>query len=158
MLVDSKQKELQPQEIILEATTQTKSEYTPDQVLASVMVEVREPGVVLMQEGNTLYISHKCKDRVAYARALNADTAQNYVENSIIYAKAMYTAGYDTLVVDFNDKTIFSLFDAIVSDKNRQRVSPDKDGKPTVSYTVKNLSTGYRITCNIGPKRAGQLK
>lgn len=158
MLVDSKQKELQPQEIILEATTQTKSEYTPDQVLATVMVEAKEPGVVLMQQGNTLYISHKCKDRVAYARALNADTAQNYVENSIVYAKAMYAAGYDTLVVDFSDKTILSLFNALVADKNRQRINPDKDGKPTVGYVVKDISTGYRVTFTMGPKRTGQVK
>jgi hypothetical protein len=158
MLVDSKQKELQPQEIILEATTQTKSEYTPDQVLASVMVEVREPGVVLMQEGNTLYISHKCKDRVAYARALNADIAQNYVENTIIYCKAMYLAGYDALVVDFNDKTILNLFNAMVSNKNRQKINPDKDGKPTVGYVVKDISTGYRVTFTMGPKRTGQVK
>ena len=83
MLVDSKKKMLEPPEIILEAVKQTKSKYSPDQVLASVMSEVHDTGAILMREGNTLFVVHAAKDRTALFRALNADTAQNYLKNKL---------------------------------------------------------------------------
>jgi hypothetical protein len=163
MLVDSKKKMLEPPEIILEAVRQIKSnKYTPDQVFASVMMEAQQDGAVLMRQGNTLFIVHGGKDRTALFRALNADTAKNYLENSVVFAKAMYMAGYDVMVTDFQDSTLLSIFKYV--QQNRDKVNPDVDGKPTMGYAVQKLKTikeggeGYRVTTVLGPKREGQMK
>ena len=81
---------LDPQEILLEATRQIKSKkYSPDQVLAALIAESKEKDTILMREGNTLFIVHIGKNRTALYRALNADTAQNFLNNGDEYAKAM---------------------------------------------------------------------
>jgi len=156
MLVDSKKKMLDPSEIILEATKQTKSKYSPDQVLAAVTAEAHESGAILMRQGNTLFIVHPGKDRTALFRALNADTANNYLNNSVDYAKAMYMAGFDVMVTDFEDPTLLSIFKYV--QKHRSEINPDVDGKPTMGYAVqKTKGGGYRVTTVLGPKREGQM-
>jgi hypothetical protein len=156
MLVDSKKKMLDPPEIILEATKQTKSKYSPDQVLAAVTAEAHESGAILMRQGNTLFIVHPGKDRTALFRALNADTANNYLNNSVDYAKAMYMAGFDVMVTDFEDPTLLNIFKYV--QKHRSEINPDVDGKPTMGYAVqKTKGGGYRVTTVLGPKREGQM-
>ena len=171
MLVDSKKKMLDPSEIILEATKETKSKYSPDQVLAAIMSEAHSAGAILMRQGNTLFIVHPAKDRTAWFRALNADTAQNYLKNSLEYTKAMYMAGFDVMVTEFEDPTLLSLFKYV--QKNREKINPDVDGKPTMGYAVQRVKSkgyvplppetakpkddGYRVTTVLGPKREGQM-
>jgi hypothetical protein len=155
MLVDSKKKMLDPSEIILEATKQTKSKYSPDQVLAGVTAEAHSAGAILMRQGNTLFIVHPGKNRTAVFRALNADTAQNYLENSVTYAKALYMAGFDVMVTEFEDSTLLSIFKYV--QKNRAKVNPDVDGKPTMGYAAQKTKDGYRVTTVLGPKREGQM-
>ena len=157
MLVDSKQKKLSTEEIILQATRETKSQYTPDQVLASVLVEAQEDDSILMREGNTLFIIHKGKNRTAFFRALNADTANNYLENSVVFAKAMYMAGFDIIVTEFEDPTLLNIFKYI--EKNRNKINPDVDGKPAMGYATQKLKNGgYRVTGVLGPRRKGEIK
>ena len=155
MLVDSKKKMLDPSEIILEATKQTKSKYSPDQVLAAVTAEAHDAGAILMRQGNSLFIVHPGKNRTAVFRALNADTAQNYLENSVQYAKALYMAGFDVMVTEFEDPTLLNIFKYV--QKNRAKVNPDVDGKPTMGYAVQKTKDGYRVTTVLGPKREGQM-
>jgi hypothetical protein len=156
MLVDSKKKMLEPPEIILEAVKQTKSKYSPDQVLASIMSEVHDTGAILMREGNTLFVVHAAKDRTALFRALNADTAQNYLKNSVVYAGAMYAAGFDVMVTNFEDPTLLNIFKYV--NKHRDEVNPDVNGKPTMGYSVQRTKDGgYRVTTVLGPKREGQM-
>jgi len=155
MLVDSKKKMLEPPEIILEAVKQTKSKYSPDQVLAAVTAEAHEAGAILMRQGNSLFIVHPAKDRTVLFRALNADTAQNYLDNSVKYAKALYMAGYDVMVTNFQDPTLLNIFKYV--NKHRAEVNPDKNGKPTMGYSVQRTKDGgYRVTTVLGPKREGQ--
>ena len=162
MLVDSNKRKLDPQEIILEASRQIKSKkYSPDQIFAALISESQEPNTILMREGNTLYIIHEGKGRVALYRALNADTAQNFLENGVTFAKAMYMAGFDVMVTDFEDPTLLKIFPFMK--KNRARINPDKDGKPTMGYAVQHTTTkdgakGYRVTTVLGPKRSGDIE
>jgi hypothetical protein len=157
MLVDSKQKKLSTEEIILQATRETKSQYTPDQVLASVLVEAQEDDSIMMREGNTLFIVHKGKDRTAFFRALNADTANNYLENSVVFAKAMYMAGFDVMVTEFEDPTLRNIFKYV--EKNRNKINPDVDGKAVMGFaTQRTKNGGYRVTVVLGPKRKGDFK
>jgi hypothetical protein len=155
MTVDSKTKLLDPAEIILDHAKQTKSKYTKDQILASIMAESHEAGAILMRQGNTLFIAHPAKNRTAMFRALNADTAQNYLKNSVLFGKAMYMAGYDVMVTEFEDANLMGIFKYVY--KHREEISPDVNGKPTMGYAFQNLKGGgYRATIVLGPKREGQ--
>jgi hypothetical protein len=158
MLVDSKKKMLDPQEILLEATRQIKSKkYSPDQVLAALITESKEKDTILMREGNTLFIVHNGKNRTALYRALNADTAQNFLNNGVEYAKAMYATGFDVMVTQFEDPTLLKIFPYMK--KNRTLINKDKDGKPTMGYAVqesKGETKQYRVTTVLGPKRQGE--
>ena len=155
MLVDSKQKELQPQEIVMKDAQQPNSQYSPDQALAAVLAESRLPSAILMQEGNTLFVIHKCPDRIALARIINADTEQNYLENSMLCFKAMYAAGIDTVVFDLKNKDDIRVFKYMES--HRDKINKDEDGEPTVGYVLKPKGDGYRVTAVIGPRREGQM-
>ena len=156
MLVDSKKKMLDPSEIILEATKQTKSKYSPDPVLAAVTAEAHSAGAILMRQGNSLFIVHPGKNRTAVFRALNADTANNYLNNSVQYAKALYMAGFDVMVTEFEDPTLLSIFKYV--QKHRAQINPDVDGKPTMGYATQKTKDGYRVTTVLGPKREGQMQ
>jgi hypothetical protein len=161
MLVDSKKRMLDPQEIILEASRQIKSKkYSPDQILAGLITEANSPDTILMRQGNTLYIIHKGENRTALYRALNADTADNFLENGVMYAKAMYMAGFDVMVTQFEDPILLKIFPFMK--KNRTRINKDMDGKPTMGYAVQNVEKNgvkeYRVTTVLGPRREGQVK
>jgi len=155
MLVDSKQKELQPQEIVVNDAKQPNSQYSPDQALAAVLAESRLPSAILMQEGNTLFVIHKCPDRIALARIINVDTEQNYLKNSMLCFKAMYAAGIDTVVCDLKNKDDIKVFKYMSS--HRDQINADENGEPTVGYVLKPKSDGYRVTAVIGPRREGQM-
>ena len=157
MLVDSKKKMLDPSEIILEAVKQTKSKYSPDQVLAAVTAEAHDAGAILMRQGNSLFIVHPGKNRTAVFRALNADTANHSLHNSVLYAKALYMAGFDVMVTEFEDPTLLNIFKFV--QKHRAEINPDVDGKPVMGYAVqKSKNGGYRVTTVLGPKREGQMQ
>jgi len=157
MTVDSKTKLLDPAEIILDHAKATKSKYTKDQILASVMAESHEAGAILMRQGNTLFVIHPAKNRMGILRALNADTGQNYLQNIMLFLKAIYMAGFDVLVADFNDSSLLSAFKYVY--KNRDQVNPDVNGKPTMGYAFQDLKNGgKRATIVLGPKREGQLQ
>jgi hypothetical protein len=157
MLVDSKKKKLPTEDIILQATRETKSQYTPDQVLASILVEAQEDDSIMMREGNTLFLVHKAKGRTAFFRALNADTANNYLNNSVVFAKAMYAAGFDVMVTEFEDPTLLNIFKYV--EKNRNKINPDVNGKAVMGFaTQKTTNGGYRVTVVLGPKRKGEIK
>jgi hypothetical protein len=161
MLVDSKKRMLDPQEIILEASRQIKSKkYSPDQILAGLITEANAPDTILMRQGNTLYIIHKGENRTALYRALNADTADNFLENGVMYAKAMYMAGFDVMVTQFEDPILLKIFPFMK--KNRTRINKDMDGKPTMGYAVQEVEKSgvkeYRVTTVLGPRREGQVK
>ena len=162
MLVDSNERELENQEIVLEAARGMRDKrYTPDQVLASLIKEVEQKNTILMRQGNTLFIVRMGKDRIAFFNALNADIPANYLENSLMFAKAAYLAGIDILVTDFTDSTILNIFKYI--ERNRNRVNPDKDGKMTMGYATQKIkmkdgTPGYRVTAVLGPRRGGKAK
>ena len=95
-VVDSKHQELSNQEIIQIAAQETGSQYSPEQVTASIMAETHEAGAIMMREGNTLFIIQKSPNNpeVGVFRALNADTAQNYLQNSMVFIQAAAAAGF----------------------------------------------------------------
>lgn len=142
-VVDSRQQELSNEEIIAIAAQETGSQYSPEQVQASIVAETHEEGAILMREGNTLFIIHKSPNNpeVGVFRALNADTAQNYLQNSMVFIQAAAAAGFKTLITTFYDESLLSIFKYI------SRRPP----MPGMGYAVqKTTDGGYRVTVNLG--------
>lgn len=142
--VDSKHQKLSQDEIISIAVKETDSQYNVEQVKASLLAEAHESGAIMMQEGNTIFIVHRSPERpdVALFRALNADTIQNYLKNSVVFAQAIGMAGFQYLVTEFKNPSLINLFKYI------GRNQPF----PNMGFDVKKLKGGdlYRLTVNMG--------
>jgi hypothetical protein len=143
MLVDSKKQKLTDQAVLMIAAKETKSKYPAATVFAALVKEMSLKGTSTFRAGNTIFIMHHARGRVGTFRALNADTARNYLENSYEWVQAAYKMGFDTLVTDFEDPTIINVFKAI----SRR---PPQEG---MGYRAEKTSQGYRVTLKLGPKR-----
>lgn len=142
-LVDSKKRELSPEEIVKIAAKETGGKYSVDQIQASLMAEAYESGALMLRQGNTIFVIHpfKSNPRIALFRAVNADTIQNYFENSVEFAKAMGLAGFQYLVTDFEDERLLNIFKYI------KRHMPF----PNMGYSVQRQKNGWvRVTANLG--------
>lgn len=144
MLVDSKQKELSQDAILMIAANETKTPYPAANAYAALVAEANMPGTTLYRAGNTLFIMHHAKGRIGVFRALNADTPRNYLENSYEWVQAAYKMGFDLMVTEFKDPTILNIFKAISR----------KPPKPNMGYKAEQLRNGsYRVTLQLGPLR-----
>ena len=143
MLVDSKEKELSTEAIMMIAAQETKTPYPASTVYAAMVKEMNLPGTSIFREGNTLFIIHNAEGRTGVFRALNADTARNYLENSYTFIQAAYKMGFDTLASEFEDPTIMNIFKAISR-------NPPQEG---MGYRAEKTKKGFRVTVKLGPKR-----
>jgi hypothetical protein len=144
MLVDSKKKQLSEQAIMMIAAQETKSRHPAATVYAAMVKEMNMPGTSLVRDGNTLFIIHVGEGRTGFFRALNADTARNYLESSYAFIQGAYKMGFDVLVSDFEDPTIMNIFKAISR-------NPPQEG---MGYRAERTDKGFRVTVKLGPKRA----
>ena len=144
MLVDSKKKQLGEQAILMIAAQETKSPHPASSVYAAIIKEMNMEGTSIVREGNTLFVIHNARGRVGLFRALNADTARNYLENSYAFIQGAYKMGFDTLVSEFEDPTIMNIFKAISR-------NPPQEG---MGYKAERTKSGFRVTVKLGPKRA----
>jgi hypothetical protein len=143
MLVDSKEKKLGQEAIVMIAAQETKSQHPSSTVYAALVKEMNMPGTSILREGNTLFVIHNAEGRVGVFRALNADTARNYLESSYAFIQAAYKMGFDTLISDFEDPTIMNIFKAIGR-------NPPQEG---MGYKAVRTENGFRVTVKLGPKR-----
>jgi hypothetical protein len=143
MLTDSKKKELSVDAILMIAAQKTKSKYSAQQVYASLVKEMNLEGTSVYREGNTLFIMHHAKGRIGIFRALNADTARNYLDNSYTFIQDAYKMGFDILVSDFEDPTIMNIFKGISR-------NPPQEG---MGYRAEKTKRGFRVTVKLGPAR-----
>jgi hypothetical protein len=144
MLVDSKEKQLSQDAILMIAAQETKSRHPASTVYAALVKELNMTGTSILREGNTVFVIHNAEGRIGVFRALNADTARNYLENSYAFIQAAYKMGFDILVSDFEDPTIMNIFKAI------SRNPPQED----MGYGAEKTKTGFRVTVKLGPARA----
>ena len=144
MLVDSKKQKLGEQAILMIAAQETKSPHPASTVYAALVKEMNMTGTSIVREGNTLFIVHSAEGRVGLFRALNADTARNYLESSYAFIQGAYKMGFDTLVSEFEDPTIINIFKAISR-------NPPQEG---MGYKAEKTNKGFRVTVKLGPKRA----
>lgn len=150
MLVDSKDQMMDALQIIRTALSETNSQYSVDQGVAAVMAESQTPNTMIMREGNTLFIINydlNDKSRGTF-RALNADTARNYLENSLTFIKAAGMIGFKTLVTQFSDPSLVHIFKYISR----------KPPFPGMGYAVQhdNEKQIYQITINLGQAKAAK--
>ena len=143
MLVDSNKKQLGVEAIIVASAAETDSPYPIATVYAAIVKELNIKGTIPLQIGNTLFIIHHVSSRVGFFRALNADTARNYLASSMDFAKAAYKLGYDELYTEFEDPSILNIYKAIKRNppnEDMEFIAEEKDGK-------------YGVTLYLGPTR-----
>jgi hypothetical protein len=119
-ITNSKNKQLEISEVIAAALGDLyQRRMLPDGIplyaaIAATIAEGTRPNVEVTQLGNTVFFAYYSEDRKeVYIKALNVDTARNYLENSIQYTKQLNESGVERLVSDTYDKSIEQLFDAI---------------------------------------------
>ena len=140
-MVDSKEKKLDFAQIAAIAMKNTHSNVPNRMAMPAILTEVTQPNTDVKQMGNTVFILHKGKNGQGFFKALNADKARNFVENSkqyVVYAKKM---GMNMLVTEFDDPAISTLFHAISK-------KPPMPGMGFKEYKLK--SGGRRIVLNLG--------
>ena len=141
-VIDSKMEMLDEDEIISIAAQETDSPYSPEQVKAALLAEAHGSGALIIRQGNTLFVVNQNPNnpKAAVFRGVNADTAKNYIENSIEFLKAIRMAGFEVLVSDFYDDAILTIFRYI------SRNPPF----PGMGYAVQRLNDGgYRATVKL---------
>jgi hypothetical protein len=148
--VNSKKRKLSEDEIYEIAAKETGGKYTAEQIKASLGLEAYQMGALMLRQGNTIMVVHQDKSNptTAWFRAINADTIENYLKNSVEFAKAVGEAGFEYMVTEFDDPAILNIFKYI------GRKMPFEN----MGYAIqKSSKTGrYRVTVNLGdtPKKA----
>jgi len=145
MPVDSKQQMLSVEEIVNVAVQETDTGVQPELAYASIVKEFQDPNGTFLRYGNTIFIIHGSQKTPGTGtfRALNADTAQNFLESSYKFIDAAYNKGYWLLVTKFKDQSLLNIFRMI--SKN-----PPREG---MGYAVKRTEDGqYQVNLTLGPK------
>lgn len=143
-MVDSQEKELSVEDIIGIAGMNTDAGVQVGQLIQMINAELNMPDTLFLRQGNTLFIIHKAKPRVGFFRALNADTANNFLQNGMEFIKACYKMGFDTMATQFSDPTVLSVF----------RFISNNPPNPNMGYQVQKTDDGgFYVTVQCGPRR-----
>lgn len=137
MVVDSKQQMLQVNDLLRAAAENTQSEYPPEMVYAAFTREAQMPNSKFLRYGNTIFVIHGDVEKagVGSFRALNADTAQNFLQASYQFVIDAYKAGYYMLITKFRDENLINIFKII------QRNPPN----PGMGFDVKTGADGQYV-------------
>lgn len=110
--VDSKKEQLSIPEIITQAVYNTPVEGVPP--YAAVLAIVKEgtlPDTEVKQYGNTVFITHFSGDKdLAVGRALNIDTANNFIYNGEDYFRDLVKGGTTKFVAQFDQVSFARAF------------------------------------------------
>ena len=113
-VVDSKKQFLAAPEIIMRFAQEfNNTEYPVQNVIAAVAEELTMPNTDQVQIGNTVFIGHTGKGKhknVMEGRALNVDTAQNFVRSGLKYLAYLQNKGIRYYRTDFNAQEYLSAF------------------------------------------------
>ena len=147
-LVDSRQQMLELGELLKVAAENTQSEYPMEFVYAAFVKEVQMPDSKFYRYGNTVYVVHGSPKNPSKGtfRALNADTAPNFMASGFAFVVDAYKNGFDTLVTQFRDQSLLNIF------RNVAKNPPN----PGMGYNVQMLDNGeYQVALQMGTKREG---
>jgi hypothetical protein len=146
MVVDSNEQMLEVGQILEIAAQQSGSKYPMEIVLAAFVKEVQMPGNKFLRYGNTIFIidGNEKKPGTGMFRALNADTAENFLDASYRFIDDAYKAGFYFLVTQFYDQSLLNIFRIISRD-------PPREG---MGYKTEMLADGgYQVSLQLGPKQ-----
>lgn len=113
-VVDSTKQPLQAPEIMMTAAAELNNTDRPvGNVIAALAQELAMPNTDQVQIGNTVFIGHRGKGKnknVMEGRALNLDTAQNFVRNGLKYLAYLQKKGVEYYRTDFDAQEYLSAF------------------------------------------------
>lgn len=142
--VDSKQNKLGITEIIQISGYNQGSEYNLRDLMLRIVAELSMPTTQHMIFGNTLFIINKGEGRNGYMRALNADTAQNFLESTKKFVDAAYMLGYDNLYTEFEEPSFIQVFQIISRNPPREEMG----------YELIDFEDGtFGVNFKLGPDR-----
>jgi hypothetical protein len=145
-MVDSQQQELSPEDIVAIASMNTDAGVDRAKAIAMINAELQMDDTLFIRQGNTLFIIHKAAPGIGWFRALNADTAPNFLANSVEFIKACYKMGFDTMASTFDDPAIISVF----------RYISKNPPNPDMGYEIETMDDGsFMGTIKTGPSRGG---
>jgi hypothetical protein len=148
-MVDSRQEELGTDMIVKIAAENTRSPYPFKKVYMLFVAELGMPNVKLYKFGNTIFVIHPSEQKPEFGifRALNADVAENFIENSKQFTAKALEDGFAGLKVQFSDPAILKLFKMIARDKQAE-------GNTNMGYAVGKAKNGdYSITLVLDKQR-----
>jgi len=148
-VVNSREHQLTTDEIVQIAARDIKSPIPYDKLYTSIIAEFGMDGCKPYRFGNTLFIVHITEPGKGVFRALNADTAQNYINNGREFFHKAYADGLDLLVTQFTEPSILNVFRVL----GREFKAKKQDG---AGYAVQMGKDGktYQVTLFLGPKRS----
>jgi hypothetical protein len=145
MLVDSKKQMLVVEDLMRIAAEMANEGVPMELVLAAFVREAQMPDSKFFRYGNTIFIVHGSEEvpGTGIFRAINADTPQNYIENSRKWIVDAYNSGYWALRTQFKDQSLINLFTILA--KNPPR--------PNMGYQIGESDDGQFIgTLILGPR------
>jgi hypothetical protein len=146
-MVDSQEQELSAEDIVAIAAMNTDAGVDRGKAIAMINAELQMEDTLFIRQGNTLFILHKSAPRIGWFRALNADTAANFLQNGIEFIKAAYKMGFDTVASTFNDPAIIAVF----------RYISNNPPNPEMGYELEEMDNGsFMATVKTGPSRGGE--
>ena len=148
-MIDSRKKQLKPDAILAVAMKNIGDDTPFRNAYLGYIAEVSAKGAKFYQFGNTTFIAHDVGKRRCVFSARNADTAQNFVNNSAQFIKAIYKDGYDTAIVQYDDPVIAQIIRA-----GARKLSKDSVGASM--HKTKSGQPKYIAFIKCGPYRKGE--
>lgn len=138
--IDSTQQILPPAQILVEFLKRYADDKLPIQVsLIALAHELNMEDAESIQFGNTAFISHYSREGTdVFMRALNVDSAANFVDNIENYVAHVYRRGVKNIITVYEDDSITGAIRAVK--KRIERLNK------TVSATVSFDLQGARQT------------
>jgi hypothetical protein len=150
-MVDSRQKELGTDIIVEIAAKNTRSPYPFKKVFLLFVSELGMPNARLYKFGNTVFVVHPAEENPSFGvfRALNADIAENYVDNGKQFIDQAIADGFTGLQTTFSDPSILNIFQMIAREERAvqnpnmgYQVYKSKDGMIRVNLMLKGGRMG----------------
>lgn len=140
--VDSNERQMSIPEIVTNvAATQGKSGLPIQTILMAFVREGLMPDTEVKQYGNTVFITHFSKDKdLAVGRALNMDTARNFVTNGEEYFRDLVRGGTRKFIAQFEQRSYATAFAALkrrpITTKQRIWIVDTPKGKTQVRLAL----------------------
>jgi hypothetical protein len=150
-MVDSQQQELGTDMIVKIAAENTRSPYPFKKVFMLFVAELGMPDAKLYKFGNTIFVVHPSKEKPDFGvfRALNADIAQNYLNNSKQFIDQAIEDGFVGLQTTFSDPSILNIFQMIAREEQQAQ-------NPNMGYqTYKDKEGNIRVNLVLQGERMG---